>query len=151
MSSPALLDHYRSRTCSRQWRGFLLAMADEFVEALPEAELSRLMARMGERFASAHPLPRVDDLAGLEQACNQVWADLDWGVARMLEQPLQVEIEHLGAPLGAVLGTQAGWSAGFLEGVYRGWFRAAGMLPALDVQHRSASPDVNRFVLVRVS
>lgn len=152
MDSSSLLDHYRTQACSRQWRGFLHAMAAEFADALPEAELARLMARMGERFAVAHPLAPADDLAVLQDACNRVWGELEWGRTQFSEQPDEVTIDHIGAPLSALLGGAAGWSGGFLEGVYRGWFQAAGMLPGLDVQPLAgATADVSRYVLARVS
>jgi len=152
MDASLLLDHYRMQACSRQWRGFLQAMADEFADALPDAELARLMARMGERFALAHPLAPADDLAVLQAACNGIWSNLDWGSAQFSEQPGEVTIEHLGAPLSALLGAGASWAGGFLEGVYRGWFQAAGMLPGLDVQHLpGTSADVSRYVLARVA
>lgn len=152
MDSSALLDQYRTQLCSRQWQGFLQAMADEFADALPEPEVSRLLSRMGERFAVAHPLAPADDLGTLEQACNRVWRELDWGIVQFGEQPGEVDIEHIGAPLSALLGARAGWAGGFLEGVYRGWFQAAGMLPGLDVQQvPEASADVSRYVLARVA
>ena len=152
MDSSSLLDHYRAQACSRQWRGFLQAMADEFADALPDAELARLMARMGERFALAHPLVPADDLMGMQDACNRVWRELEWGSAQFSEAPEAVTIAHLGAPLVALLGGEAAWAGGFLEGVYRGWFRAAGMLPGLDVQQLpGASADVARYLLARVA
>ncbi|MBN8797846.1 MAG: hypothetical protein J0H45_00570 [Stenotrophomonas nitritireducens] len=56
MNPAELLDGYRDRSCARQWRGFLQAMAAEFDQALPEEESARLMARIGQRFADAHGL-----------------------------------------------------------------------------------------------
>jgi len=139
------------RACSRQWRGFVQAMAEEFTEALPAPELSRLMARIGERFAAAHPLPACEDLGELQQACNTVWDAAEWGQATLTEHPAHVSIEHLAAPLPAMLDAGADWSSGFLEGVYRAWFRSVGMLPMLDVSAvPDPSPDLQRFVLSRV-
>jgi len=152
MSTSAALDYYRSQVCAPQWRGFLRAMAAEFADALPGAELHRLMARMGERFAQSHPLPACDDLVQLQQACNQVWTAAQWGSVRFVEHPAQVSIEHLGSPLAALLGTDADWAGGFLEGAYRHWFNAAGMLPTLDVGHAgNGTADLQRYVLSRVA
>lgn len=134
MNSTEVLDFYRSQACSRQWRGFLLAMAEEFDGALPEAELSRLMARIGERFGRARPLPAVATLEALQSAANAVWADAEWGTVAFDEHPGEVTIRHLAAPLTALLGSGARWAPGFLEGVYREWFRAAGMLSQLDIR-----------------
>lgn len=153
MNSPAvLLDHYRTLSCARQWRGFVRAFAGELAGALPPAECARVMGRIGERFATSHPLPACDDLAALQRACNQVWQYSDWGVAEFREGPVEVTIAHIGDPLVALLGADAAWSTGFLEGAYRGWFRAAGMLPALDVHHcPGISADVTLFSVRRIA
>ena len=54
---PAYIHHLQ---CSRQWRGFLAAQAEEFASALPPQELATLMARIGMRFAAEHPLSARD-------------------------------------------------------------------------------------------
>lgn len=152
MSALELLDHYRLQACSSQWRGFVLAMAEEFMEALPEADLARLMTRIGERFARAHPLPQAVSLEDLERSANVLWSTLAWGQVRFQDQGDGVRIEHLAAPLTALLASQAGWAPAFLQGVYRQWFSQAGMLPALDVQPAAGgSADVSCYVLARVS
>ncbi|MGE6331971.1 cellulose biosynthesis protein BcsD [Stenotrophomonas sp. NPDC077659] len=152
MSASELLDHYRLQACSLQWRGFILAMAAEFAEALPDADVARLMARIGERFARDHRLPVVDTLAELESAANAVWASLSWGVVTLREGSTEVRVEHLAAPLTALLAHHAGWNTSFLEGVYRVWFREAGMLPSLDLEPgQGSSADVSRYILRRVS
>lgn len=152
MSASELLDQYRLQACSPQWRGFVLAMAAEFAEALPEADVARLMARIGERFARAHALPPVQSLAELEDAANAVWSCLSWGVVRLHEHSTEVVVEHVAAPLTAVLAQHGGWNLSFLEGVYRVWFREAGMLPSLDLEPMpDRSADVSRYVLRRVN
>lgn len=152
MSASELLDQYRVQACSPQWRGFILAMADEFAGALPDADVARLMARMGERFARAHTLPAADTLEALEAAANAVWASISWGTVTLRDGGTEVVIEHLAAPLTALLAHHAGWNTSFLEGVYRAWFRKAGMLPALDLEPGpGSSADVSRYVLRRVS
>lgn len=152
MSASETLDLYRLQGCSLQWRGFVLAMAEEFRDALPEADVARLMARIGERFARAHPLPPVESLEALAVAANGVWAGLSWGAVRMEEGDSEVVIEHLAAPLSALLVNHGSWNMSFLEGVYRVWFREAGMLPSLDLEPGpGGSADVSRYVLRRVS
>ncbi|MGV8960525.1 MAG: cellulose biosynthesis protein BcsD [Stenotrophomonas sp.] len=152
MHSPELLDYYRAHACSRQWRLFLLALAEEFDSALPEAELARLMARIGERFAQAHGLPLAATLEELQAAANAVWSQIDWGCVVFEESVERVCIHHAASPLSAVLGGKVGWHTGFLEGVYRQWFRAAGMLPVLDIRHTpSELVDVSTYTLSRVS
>jgi len=151
MNSSALLDYYRAHACSRQWRGFLLALCEEFDSALPDAELSRLMARIGERFGRDHALPVAATLEELQHAANAVWSATEWGQVVFEEAPEQVRIHHAASPLSAVLGARAGWDTGFLEGVYRQRFRAAGMMSVLDVRYlQSDHPDVATYTLSRV-
>lgn len=151
MNSSAPLDYYRTHVCSRQWRGFLLALCEEFDSALPDAELARLMARIGERFGRAHALPAVATLEELQGAANAVWSSAEWGQVAFEELPEQVHIHHAASPLSALLGGRVGWDTGFLEGVYRQWFRAAGMVSVLDVRYlQSDTPDVATYTLSRV-
>ncbi|WP_024869995.1 cellulose biosynthesis protein BcsD [Pseudoxanthomonas suwonensis] len=145
------LDYYRSQSCSPQWRGFLRALAEEVAQGLDEDDQARLMARIGRRFAQAHPLPKAATLQELQAHVDALWSSLDWGFAVFEEQPDQVVIRHVASPLAAVLG-QTSLATGFLEGVYREWFRAAGMSARLDVSTGATeSPDVATFLLCRVS
>lgn len=113
--------------CSRQWRGFLAALAEEFVSALPPQELATLMARIGMRFAAEHPLPASDTVQGLQDAMNHVWNALGWGVAELGQSPSGMEITHRFSPLAAAFGEpHAPWATGFLQGAYQQWFDAAG-------------------------
>ncbi|WP_433852532.1 cellulose biosynthesis protein BcsD [Stenotrophomonas nitritireducens] len=151
MTPAALLDGYRDRSCARQWRGFLRAMAAEFDQALPEEESARLMARIGQRFADAHVLPPVATVEALQASVNAVWADCEWGWAAFEERADQLRIVHAGSPLAVALGQGGGWHHGFLEGAYRHWLRGAGMLAVLDVRHlATADRDVSTFTVARV-
>ena len=47
------LNYLLDRTTSRQWRGFLAALAEEFQTQLGADELRQLMARIGQRFGAA--------------------------------------------------------------------------------------------------
>ena len=146
------LELYREMACSRQWRGFLRALGAEFESALPPQELDRLMARVGERFADAHPLPAVPTLEALEQGCNQVWRELGWGQVVFVETEVAVEIQHVGSPLASAFGQATAWPQGFLLGVYRRWMRSAGMLPGLDVRLvTGGTEDVLLYRLARVA
>ncbi|WP_313079060.1 cellulose biosynthesis protein BcsD [Pulveribacter sp.] len=119
--------HIHRLQCSRQWRGFLAALAQEFVSALPPEELATLMARIGTRFAVAHPLPNSDTVRGLQDAMNGIWDPLDWGRAELGQNPAGMEVVHHFSPLVAAFGdTHAAWATGFLKGVYQQWFDAAG-------------------------
>lgn len=119
--------HLQRLQCSRQWRGFLVAMADEFVSALPAQELATLMARIGVRFAAGHPLPACETVQGLQQEMNRVWDLLEWGWAELYQTGEGMEVVHHFSPLTAAFGqTQVPWACGFLQGVYQHWFAAAG-------------------------
>lgn len=113
--------------CQRQWRGFLTALAQEFAAALPAPDLALLMGRIGVRFAIQHPLAANHTVAELQDAMNQVWESIDWGVVELEAAPAGMEMRHRFSPLVAAFGaTEADWAAGFLRGVYQHWFDAAG-------------------------
>lgn len=151
MTVPDPIQLYRTRGCSRQWRGFVQAMAEEFAAELPGPELATLMARIGHRFAQRHPIGACTTLAEVEAAANRVWADAEWGQCRMAEQADGVEILHVGAPLPVLL-TGMDWNDGFLAGAYDGWFQQLGMLAGLGVRAESPdSADLRRFVLARAA
>ncbi len=121
---PAYIHHLQ---CSRQWRGFLAAQAEEFASALPPQELATLMARIGMRFAAKHPLSARDTVQNLQDAINHAWSALDWGVAELGQSPAGMEITHRFSPLAAAFGEpHADWATGFLQGAYQQWFDAAG-------------------------
>ncbi len=113
--------------CGRQWRGFLLALGQEFVSALPPHDLMDLMARIGARFATQHPLAAGDTLTSLEEAINGVWDTLQWGMVELGQTSEAMEIQHRFSPLTAAFGEAgANWAAGFLQGAYQQWLDAAG-------------------------
>jgi hypothetical protein len=143
---PAL---YRSRSCSRQWTGFLNALATEFSAALSDEELFTLMVRIGGRFAGGQPLAACADLSQVAAQANRIWEGTDWGRCQMREYADHVEILHAGAPIQIALGG-AEWGDGFLQGVYGAWFQQLGMLPGLSVSmSRAESQDVRRLVLAK--
>ena len=151
MEPSQILGCYRAQACSRQWRGFLTALAGEFSDALPHGDLVRLMARLGARFAQAHPLGPVDTLEGFAAAANAVWSSIDWGLAAYEDGGDRLLIHHVASPLSAVLGAPEGWDTGFLEGAYRQWLRTAGMVPVLDVAHVPGEhPDLCTYMVSRV-
>ncbi|APO96481.1 cellulose biosynthesis protein BcsD [Xanthomonas vesicatoria] len=150
---PALepLSLYRTRSCSRQWLGFVRAMAEEFGAELPEQDLATLMARIGRRFAREHRLAPCAALDEVQQAANAIWDSCDWGQCAMDEHADRVQIRHGGAPLSVAL-DGAAWSDGFLQGVYEGWFQQLGMLAGLAVQSvPGETVDLRLFVLARTA
>lgn len=113
--------------CSRQWRGFLDAMKQEFAAALPAHELKRLMVRVGRRFAQAQPLERRETLQELQQEMNHIWSQCDWGRVQISQTVNGLTITHQYSPLSAAFSAADGeWTTGYLLGVYQHWFEAAG-------------------------
>jgi hypothetical protein len=142
---------FRTRGCSRQWLGFVRAMADEFAAELPEHELATLMARIGRRFAQRHPIGECQGLGDVEASANRIWGESDWGQCRMEEQAGSVEITHAAAPIAVALPGME-WADGFLAGVYEGWFQQLGMLAGLSVHaERPSTPDMRRLRLARAA
>lgn len=119
--------HLSQLQCSRQWRGFLQALSAEFTQVLSNDELRELMFRVGERFASAHPLGPCTTLSDLQQSMTDVWRSMDWGWVVLAQQKEQLSIVHCCAPLLAGMDkSNVDWSLGFLQGAYQKWFDAAG-------------------------
>ncbi|WP_017159511.1 cellulose biosynthesis protein BcsD [Xanthomonas phaseoli] len=151
MSALDPLPLYRTRSCSRQWLGFVRAMAEEFGAELSEDDLALLMARIGRRFAREQRLAPCATLDDAQHAANAVWDRCDWGQCVLEEYADHVQIRHAGAPLSVAL-HGAAWSDGFLQGVYEGRFRQLGMLAGLAVQSvPSDTVDVRRLVLARTA
>jgi hypothetical protein len=119
--------HLSQLQCSRQWRGFLQALAAEFTQALSNEELRELMFRVGERFACAHLLGPCATLSDLQQRMTDVWCNADWGSVTLVQQKEQLSIIHHCAPLLAGMDkSNIDWSLGFLQGAYQKWFDTAG-------------------------
>ncbi|MCY0387542.1 cellulose synthase [Robbsia sp. Bb-Pol-6] len=140
-----MLGYYEEHQCSKQWRGFLLALAEEFEEQLGASELRGLMTRIGERFARATALPPCETLEQLTEAINETWVLLDWGWVTIEDDADYLAIRHACAPLRAAFGKGgAGWAPAFLEGVYQHWFSVLGIDPVLRVRE---APGVDDGVL----
>lgn len=123
---------------SRQWRGFLAALADEFATQLSETDLRALMRRIGTRFATTFPLPGSQTLAEAQRAMSACWDSQDWGWVELEERTDHLLIRHYCSPLVTALGsTHLRWTPAFLEGAYQHWFRSLGSGAALTVQQSS--------------
>lgn len=81
MSALDPLPLYRTRSCSRQWVGFVRAMAEEFGAELSEDDLALLMVRIGHRFAREQRLAPCATLDDAQHAANAVWDRCDWASA----------------------------------------------------------------------
>lgn len=137
-----MLAYYEEHQCSKQWRGFLLALAEEFEDQLGAPELRGLMTRIGERFARATALPPCETLEQLTEAINETWVLLDWGWVTIEDDADHLAIRHACAPLRAAFGKSgAAWAPAFLEGVYQHWFSVLGIDPVLRVREAGCGDD----------
>jgi hypothetical protein len=120
------LDYLLERQISLQWRGVLLALAEEFEAQIGHDELRQLMHRVGQRFAAAHPLGDCATTAELAGALNACWQHTDWGFVELTDEPEYLRIVHHCAPLLAFGPTALAWTPAFLEGSYQGWLSELG-------------------------
>jgi hypothetical protein len=111
---------------SRQWRGMLAALAQEFESQIGRTELRQLMHRVGVRFAQARPLPACASTAELADALNALWQDADWGFVELSDERDHLSIVHSCAPLAAFGDSALAWTPAFLEGAYQHWLSALG-------------------------
>jgi hypothetical protein len=121
-----LLDYYTRHQASTQWRAFLTALAEEFETQLETAQLRELMARIGVRFADAHPPGPCATLDDLASFFNATWSSLNWGFVHLVEQDEYLAIAHFCAPLAAFGESAVRWTPAFLEGAYRQWLHELG-------------------------
>jgi len=122
----AIFDYLLDSQISRQWRGLLAALADEFEAQIGRNELRQLMHRVGSRFADARPLPACDSTAALADALNALWRDTDWGFVELSDERDYLRIVHFCAPLPAFGERALAWTPAFLEGAYQQWLAALG-------------------------
>ncbi|GAA0521684.1 hypothetical protein GCM10009097_44050 [Pigmentiphaga daeguensis] len=138
---PTTLEYLGSRLASRQWTGFLGALAREFSDQLPEADLRALMHRVGARFASESALADCQSLDDVQFAMSKIWMAQDWGWVTVHEHDDSLHISHHCSPLSAAFGQQASpWMAAFLEGAYQRWFEQLGAGKSLSVK-QAGEPD----------
>nr|WP_175802240.1 cellulose biosynthesis protein BcsD [Burkholderia anthina] len=136
-----VLEHLLERQVSPQWRGFLQALAGEFADQLDHDELRLLMARVGGRFAAAHPLPPCESTRDLALAMNRQWRDAQWGYVELSDEREFLLITHYAAPLRALGDNSLVWSSAFLQGAYQCWFESVGAVGLHVVQAMSPQND----------
>jgi hypothetical protein len=120
------LDYLLERQVSQQWRGVLLALAEEFEAQIGHDELRQLMHRVGQRFAAANPLSDCATTAELAGELNARWNETDWGFVELTDEPEYLRIVHHCAPLLAFGPAALAWTPAFLEGAYQGWLSELG-------------------------
>jgi hypothetical protein len=120
---------------SRQWSGFLDAMATELSDFLGASDWDAFTHRSGVRFAMERPLPACETLEDMQSAMSRVWAEHQWGWVALHEHPRFLAISHYCAPLDPGASREHGvLVAGFLQGVYHHWFQTLGSGSTLRVR-----------------
>ncbi|MBU9296685.1 cellulose synthase [Burkholderia multivorans] len=144
-----VLEHLLECQVSPQWRGFLKALADELTDQLDRDELRQLMARIGARFAAAHPLPSCESTRDLATALNARWREAQWGYTELADEHDFIRITHYAAPLRALGNDNLAWSPAFLQGAYQCWFDSVGAVGLHVVQQ--ASPENDAKIELRIA
>jgi hypothetical protein len=110
-----------------QWRAFLSLFARELKQNLSPGLLAQIARGAGGQFASQHVLAPAGTVADMQEAVNQVWSELDWGVVEMREAEDWLVLTHYQAPFLVVFGTEnQAWAGAFLEGAYEEWMHQLG-------------------------
>jgi sugar phosphate isomerase/epimerase len=123
---PSVIDPLLDQHVSLQWRGVVGALATEFEGQLGPGELRQLMARVGARFAAAHPLRPCASTDDLAHALNALWRDMQWGYVELADERDHLRITHFGAPWRAFGSRALAWAPAFLEGSYQTWLSGLG-------------------------
>ncbi|MBN3788761.1 cellulose biosynthesis protein BcsD [Burkholderia sp. Ac-20353] len=144
-----ILEHLLEHRVSPQWRGFLEALANEFADQLDHDELRQLMARVGARFAAAHPLPHCESTNDLASALNAQWREVQWGYVELADERDFLRITHYAAPLRAFGDGALAWSPAFLQGAYQTWFDSLGAAGLRVAQE--ASPEDDSRIELRIA
>ncbi|OVZ63802.1 cellulose synthase [Pigmentiphaga sp. NML080357] len=138
MVDQTILEYLGDRQASKQWKGFLNALVQEFASQLSEADLRALMRRVGSRFAEQSPLAECRTLDDVQFAMSKIWMANDWGWVTVEEENGSLRLSHNCSPLRAAFGQNASpWAPAFLEGAYQQWFEQLGSGKHLGVQQTS--------------
>ena len=133
------LEYFAERSCSRQWRDFLMAMLAEFREIASESELERLLTSVGARWARLQPLPPCHSLEDLQAALNALWGRIDWGWVGLEETGRFLKVTHGGLPAIDAEGSAArALLPPVLQGAYTHWLASQGGDPAFQARCVSA-------------
>ena len=140
------LDYLLQHQCSRQWKGFLSALATEFASQIDVGELRALMSRVGVRFGKMMALPVCTNIEDIQYAMNAVWHEMDWGWVEIEERDRALSISHFCSPLVVAFGKDMQpWTPAFLEGVYQQWLAALGASESLRVRQVSQVDELGRL------
>ncbi len=133
-------EYLSGRLHDAAWAFFLRPFAQELLSHVSSEDMRGLARGAGARAGRDLPLPACDSLQQMEDAANEHWSRLGWGIVAFQERSEHIAIEHSLAPLRATLGEPAmAWAAGFLEGVYQEWFTMLGAGSELQVRQEGAA------------
>lgn len=136
-----LLQYYEQRHCARQWKFFLLSLAEEITSSFEHQQSRFFIHNVGKRIATLLPLPQIETLEDMEQAINRTWETIDWGWVSLDASHNRLSITHFATPLDAAFSeSHRAWSAALLAGIYDRWFEVAGANQGLSVQHNASNP-----------
>mgnify|MGYP000867979357 FL=1 len=135
--SDELLSYFRGQQVPLQWYGVLRAMAAVLPNDVGQADLRRMMFRVGQQFAqdTQSMFEGSQSLADLQDALNDFWTRVNWGSVRLTEVQGAIAIQHHWAPLAEAFGDESlTWSVGLLEGYYQYVFGTLGADPSMGIR-----------------
>jgi hypothetical protein len=127
------------RSCARQWRSFIDALAHALPEVVGDEVALDVLGRVGQSVAAANPVPACSSLPDLETAMNRSMDALDWGHVEVSEAGRRIELMVTGYPHLPSVHGQAVFAA-TLEAVLNQWMGAQGSRRDLAVRLRASGP-----------
>ena len=123
------LEFLRRRLVSRQWAGFLAALAGELTAMADSGGAAAFMRATGARIARQHSLGGLETLEALEEQINIVLTGMEWGWARLTAAEDHIVITHGACPNVLEHDVDQSWPplmAEVLGGAYGAWLAAQG-------------------------
>ena len=118
------------RSCARQWRAFMEALATTLSEVAGDELALRILAGVGASIAKEHPVRACSSLEDLKAAINASLGALDWGQVDIREADKALEFVVAGYPCFEGVDAQTAFAA-TLEAVLDGWLAMQATRPGL--------------------
>jgi uncharacterized membrane-anchored protein len=125
------------RSCARQWRSFIEALAHALPEVVGDEIALDVIERVGKSVAAANPVPACSSLPELQTAMNKSMDALDWGHVVVSEAGRRIELMVSGYPHLPSVHGQAVFAAA-LEAVLNQWMSVQGSRRDLAVRLRAS-------------
>lgn len=139
--SDLILTAAANRSCDRQWRPFIEALATALPAAVGDETSLAILDRIGRDIARSRPLPPCASLAELQSAVNKGMEVLDWGQAHLREEGRHLEIVVIGYPHLQTVDGQAVFAA-TLEAVLDEWLTSQASRRDLGVRLKASGGGV---------